>query len=145
MKYNVFEDSQASESCAKADTNTSNTSNFQNWLKPRPQQGWECPRCGRINAPWVQQCSCSPNNWSITWTSDHIDTDPDWWKHVTCHDDSVQLNGTTYGSCAPMAGGSDYYDTVTKSWVNVPNTLTNMKHDLEDLAEKLQRLNNKEN
>lgn len=22
------------------------------------QKGWECPRCGRINAPWLPCCSC---------------------------------------------------------------------------------------
>ena len=21
--------------------------------------GWECPKCGRVNAPWKEQCSCS--------------------------------------------------------------------------------------
>lgn len=28
--------------------------------------GWVCPRCGSINAPWVRQCNCSENNWTIT-------------------------------------------------------------------------------
>ena len=23
------------------------------------QEGWICPRCGKINAPWVMQCSCN--------------------------------------------------------------------------------------
>lgn len=23
-----------------------------------PQQGWECPRCRKINAPWLAQCPC---------------------------------------------------------------------------------------
>lgn len=27
-------------------------------VEPRAQQGWQCPRCGRINAPWVESCSC---------------------------------------------------------------------------------------
>ena len=21
--------------------------------------GWVCPRCGRVNAPWVSSCSCN--------------------------------------------------------------------------------------
>ena len=23
------------------------------------QEGWICPRCGKVNAPWVMQCSCN--------------------------------------------------------------------------------------
>jgi len=34
------------------------------------QQGWECPRCHKINAPWVSQCNCSSmENWEITCAS----------------------------------------------------------------------------
>ena len=25
------------------------------------QEGWLCPRCQKINAPWVSQCSCENN------------------------------------------------------------------------------------
>ena len=25
------------------------------------QEGWICPRCGKVNAPWVVQCSCNRN------------------------------------------------------------------------------------
>lgn len=37
-------------------------SNVENHL----MQGWECPRCGRINAPWKSYCDCkkeSNTNW----------------------------------------------------------------------------------
>lgn len=26
--------------------------------RPQPAQGWECPRCNTIHAPWVEACSC---------------------------------------------------------------------------------------
>lgn len=26
------------------------------------QEGWICPRCGKVNAPWVMQCSCNRNS-----------------------------------------------------------------------------------
>lgn len=26
------------------------------------QQGWLCPRCGRINAPWLPACDCNPKD-----------------------------------------------------------------------------------
>jgi len=30
---------------------------------PQPiAQGWECPRCHRINAPSVKQCTCEPED-----------------------------------------------------------------------------------
>ena len=26
--------------------------------KPRISVGWECPKCGRVNAIWVKNCAC---------------------------------------------------------------------------------------
>lgn len=29
------------------------------WIIDPPRQGWQCPVCKRINAPFVSQCPCS--------------------------------------------------------------------------------------
>ena len=29
------------------------------------QEGWICPRCGKINASWVMQCSCNRNTYIL--------------------------------------------------------------------------------
>lgn len=29
------------------------------YYKPIPPIGWECPKCGRVHAPWVAFCSCT--------------------------------------------------------------------------------------
>lgn len=26
--------------------------------KKEMEKGWECPKCGRVNAPWIPQCNC---------------------------------------------------------------------------------------
>ena len=113
---------------------TSTSKNTYDWhcpYIPQTQQGWECPRCGRINAPWVRQCDCNRSNWSITWTSNHLDTDPEWWKHVTCSDtcpDNVLNNPVVYTTVGDTAvGGSDYYNPNTKTWDNVCKNNTNVK------------------
>lgn len=64
----------------------------------KAEQGWECPRCGRVNAPWVRQCDCS-NNWTITCGSNKLDYSNPWWKdYVTCNqaDNVINSNSVTY-------------------------------------------------
>ena len=60
------------------DTSTSTTTSQWQTYKPyTTEYGWECPRCGRINAPWVRQCDCSPSGWTISTTTTSGD---EWWK-----------------------------------------------------------------
>lgn len=45
---------------------------------PFAQQGWQCPVCGRVFAPWVWECPCGGNG-RLTYTSDR--TSPIDWTH----------------------------------------------------------------
>ena len=100
---------------------TTSTSTSTTWhcpyTQPKAEQGWECPRCGRINAPWVRECDCSGGNWTITsdWTYK-----PEWWKtYVTCGQaDDITKNPNVY-----QVGGSDY--KVGDTYVNVRGTQSN--------------------
>ena len=117
-------------------TSTSTTaSQWQTYNNYKAEQGWECPRCGRINAPWVRQCDCSRNDkwekWDITWNKDDC-TKPWWYDYkVTCNGTSAQaqIDSDTFKihpeSTVFQVGGSDYKDSVTGAWVNVPKTYTN--------------------
>ena len=89
------------------------------------EKGWECPRCGRINAPWVRQCDC-PNNWSrptITWTCPYKGSHDDWWKtYVTCGQADANTYTTAWNA---TVGGSDYWNSEKKEWTNVNKPSSN--------------------
>lgn len=109
-------------------TSTSTTYTYSN-SSYHAEKGWECPRCGRINAPWVRQCDC-PNNWScpnITWTYPGKDSHEDWWKtYVTCG----KADASTYTTAQNgTAGGSDYWDPNSNSYKNTTTYVTNTIHD----------------
>jgi len=93
------------------------------YTPPKAEQGWECPRCGRINAPWVRQCDCRENYWYTTWTSDKSTTGDrqEWWKdYVTCGQaDDITKNPNIY-----QVGGSDYKEGNT--YTNVSGTQSNV-------------------
>ena len=108
---------------SNTNTNTNTKINVSSYTS---EKGWECPRCGRINAPWVRQCDCSPS--TSTWDKITINPCDNWWKpQITCDDNMFRIHpdSITYTSVNQVAGGSDYKDSVTGDWVNVPKTYTN--------------------
>lgn len=57
-------------------------------------EGWFCPRCKKINAPWVSQCTCTECHKTIT-TNIPVTGDPPFaWpsnlKWTTCCDTSAK-------------------------------------------------------
>ena len=128
---------------------TTGTSTSTTWRCPytqsKAEQGWECPRCGRINAPWVRQCDCSRSDkWNITWDKD--DCAKPWWYDykVTCAPETTwrtpssvcgsdsttsvksNPNSTIYTTAAnPTVGGSDYWDPNTGTWHNGNASMSN--------------------
>lgn len=122
-------------------TSTSTTYTYSN-SSYSAEKGWECPRCGRINAPWVRQCDCSRNDkWDITWCKD--DSAMPWWYDykVKCNGTSAQTqidsetfkihpDATVYTATNnPAVGGSDYWDPNSNSYKNVSTYATNTIHD----------------
>lgn len=99
------------------------------YIQPKAEKGWECPRCGRINAPWVRQCDCSKDNWTINWND--TTKDDDWWKkYVTCSSDTFKIhpNEIVYTTAHnPIVGGSDYWNNTEKIWSNVLKNVSNIK------------------
>lgn len=110
------------------------TSQWQTYNPYNAEKGWECPRCGRINAPWVRQCDCSP---STSWDKitinpcddwDKITINPCWKTKITCDENMFKVHPETViytTSVNQVAGGSDYKDSTTGEWVNVPKNHTN--------------------
>ena len=74
------------------------------------KEGWICPRCGKVNAPWVPQCVCAPKE----------PTAPVWDPPVG---PSVARPGIWYSSPAckncptnPENGGSGHCNCILGNW-----------------------------
>lgn len=39
-------------------------------------QGWECPKCGRVYAPWMDQCTTCNNKNTHSWSQTITTRDP---------------------------------------------------------------------
>lgn len=125
MNINTTDKVQVGNSTTGTGTNTSTSTTWHcPYIQPKAEQGWECPRCGRINAPWVRQCDCTRETHDYDkWTTTPTWTDSEWWKtYITCS----KADANTYISKDKTeVGGSDYWDSNTHTWVNVAKSQTN--------------------
>lgn len=139
IDWNTSDKVQTAENTTGTTTSTTYTLGNRSY---QAEKGWECPRCGRINAPWVRQCDCPIQNWTITTCGSYPKQD-DWRTQIACEDtDTFRIHPEsityTWGKGDEnhlVVGGSDYWNSVTRSWENVPHTLTitNMQKDLDEI------------
>lgn len=65
-------------------------------------EGWLCPRCKKINAPWVSQCTCTECHETITPNTPVTGDPPFTWPNnlnwVTCCDTAKKTPNTLYSS-----------------------------------------------
>lgn len=141
MKTTTTDKVQVGESTTGTSTSTTYT-----WHCPcgpsKAEQGWECPRCGRINAPWKSQCNCSKNNYQTVLDKP---SDNEWWKHVYCNSDTFKVHpeSTTWEAPSSVCGSDS-----TNSVKSNPNgaiyttayTLTSDKiNDLQNQINNLKK------
>ena len=65
------------------------TTNYVIGDSPIYQQGWICPKCGRVYSPNQSMCwYCGGNTTTTTNIPGSTGVDPNWWKpYITCSED----------------------------------------------------------
>lgn len=65
-------------------------------------EGWLCPRCKKVNAPWVSQCTCTGCHETITTNTPIVGDQPFTWPNelnwATCCDTAKKTPTAVYSS-----------------------------------------------
>lgn len=59
------------------------------------KEGWICPRCGKVNAPFMSYCDCKPNETVSNADSECPCGGGHHWRIMICYDNAVG-DGITY-------------------------------------------------
>lgn len=66
---------------------------YTRYFSVGPQQGWQCPCCKTVHAPWVQSCECEKVSPKVT-VNIPSDTPADYWLKET---DPISITPETTG------------------------------------------------
>ena len=84
-------------------------------------KGWECPRCGKIWAPWVECCECTRQTITTTTTSQ--------WNVTPKNNNNISWGTSTdnvYISATDLNHSYSVSNSLTSA--NTPYTLTSNKY-----------------
>lgn len=85
-------------------------------------QGWECPRCHKINAPWASQCNCTGYKSNLYQTSI---TNQDQLGAINNNNNKKMPYSITLDDPSITVGGSDFYNSTTNTYENISKDITN--------------------
>lgn len=60
------------------------------------KEGWICPKCGKVNAPFIASCNCKPDMPVSNADSDCIREGKHEWSLASCWSNALGNNGLTY-------------------------------------------------
>lgn len=71
-----------------------------------PQEGWVCPKCGRVNAPWAPFCPCYDGDKKVVYSTDTTGsmTAVRWTNCTDCGYETGSPNCPFYGTATAKSG-----------------------------------------
>ena len=70
-------------------------------------QGWQCPNCNRVNAPWYPFCDCRPQERTISMKEIQQKCNQEWYKteHTPGDLEMICSKCGVNGRDVPITGG----------------------------------------
>ena len=76
-----------------------------------PQQGWVCPKCGRVNAPWLPICGCVNSKTRATFDTTSLRAEPSYHNFGSLTAKCINCANTGSYKCLKCDGEMYYKQT----------------------------------